>query len=508
MKSLSSKISIAYIFLTIINISFFIFIIFENKMNYITQITKYQVKENAEMFYDNLSRIFYDINKDIKKYEKNEKTFFISLKINLEDITKDFIVYKEDGELLFRSSEKINLDKGHLNEAKFAIANKDFSGKSYHSKINDKNYEVFFYYPIENFEYSNKLAYLNDSIITFSLEITEIRKILLNLYKMAFFIVLIITLIHILFIFVLHYLLISPLKIMDSKSTLISLGDYSARININRKDEIGKLANSFNIMASSVQDTITQLNNKNEEMLSDLKTAGRVQKAIYPGYKNTNDFNLSIYHSPFTYVSGDYHDIFRLKNNLYGFLVADVSGHGVQAALVTMRLKEVSRRLAPSYDTADNFLMALNNQLSDLLSNYDSYFTAFYIVYNPINHSVSYSNGSHCKAFIVSSDTGGIKSMEMLGPMLGVSSDLNTYIEAHNENVKKGDKLILLTDGIIEARNSRNERLDYKLLLDYVKKHHQKNALDMLKGIIIDFKTFKGSNEKFDDETMMIIEIK
>jgi len=508
MKSLSSKISIAYIFLTIINISFFIFIIFENKMNYITQIIKFKVKDNAEMFYDNLSKVFYDINKDIKKYENNKDGFFLTLKTNLENGTTDFIIYKEDGELLFRSSDKINLDKEHLNEAKFAIANKDFSGKSYHSKINDKNYEVFFYYPVENFQYSNKLTYLNDSIITFSLEITEIKKILLDLYKMAFFIVLIITLIHIVFIFILHYLLISPLKTMDAKSTLISKGDYSARINIKRKDEIGKLADSFNIMASSVQETITQLNKKNEEMLLDLKTAGRVQMAIYPGFKNTNEFNISIYHSPFTYVSGDYHDIFRLKNNSYGFLVTDVSGHGVQAALVTMRLKEACRRLAPHYDTADNFLMALNNQLSDLLSNFDSYFTAFYIVYNPVKHSINYSNGSHCKAFIVSNDTGDIRSMDIFGPMLGVSSDLNTYIESGCENVKKGDKLILLTDGIIEARNAKSERLDYKLLLDYIKKHYEKNALDMLNGIIVDFKTFRGSATKFDDETMMIIEIK
>ncbi len=508
MKSLGSKIGIAYIFLTILNISFFIFIIFENKMNYLTRIIKYKVKEDAEMFYDNINKAFYDANKELKKYEYSRENFFSLLKTNLKDITDNFIVYKEDGDLLFKSSDKIILDKGHLNEAKFAIANKDFSGKSYHTKIDEKSYEVFFYFPVEEFEYSEKLSYLNDSVVTFSHEITEIKKILNDLYKLAFFIVIIITMIHIVFIFILHFLLISPLKMMESKSTLISNGDYSARINIKRNDEMGKLADSFNIMASSVESTITQLNKKNEEMLLDLKTAGKVQKAIYPGYNNTNYFDLSIYHSPFTYVSGDYHDIFKLKNNLYGFLIADVSGHGVQAALVTMRLKEASRRLAPHFETADSFLMALNKQLADLLKNYDSYFTAFYVVFNPADHSVNYSAGSHCKAFIVSGESGDIKSLELLGPILGVSTEMNSYIELGRDNVKKGDKLILLSDGIIEARNLNNDRLDYKLFVPLLSSYHKENSQDMLNNIIIEFKAFKQTDAKLDDETLIIIEFK
>jgi sigma-B regulation protein RsbU (phosphoserine phosphatase) len=113
-------------------------------------------------------------------------------------------------------------------------------------------------------------------------------------------------------------------------------------------------------MADSIQEKITTLQRYNDRMEFELSMSGEVQQIIFPHIEQNNYFDYAVFHKAFGKVSGDYYDVFKLDKSKYGFLIVDVSGHGVPAALITMIAKEKFRTLAPHYcDPAELFKYVL-----------------------------------------------------------------------------------------------------------------------------------------------------
>jgi len=181
----------------------------------------------------------------------------------------------------------------------------------------------------------------------------------------------------------------------------------------------------------------------------ELKLATRLQESLLPPAEvSLPGAHFSTRILPFSSVSGDFFDIFRLDETHVGFYIADARGHGVPAALLTIYIKKGlwtkdikghSYRIVPPAET----LAKLNE---DLLAEglADSHFiTICYCVYNVKTRTLVYSHGGHPPALLVRAG-GAVTKLEEGGPLLGILED---EYDQGSVDVVPGDKLVLYSDG-------------------------------------------------------------
>src|SRR5208337_3308235 len=138
-----------------------------------------------------------------------------------------------------------------------------------------------------------------------------------------------------------------------------------------------------------------------------------------------------------------------------GFILVDVSGHGVPAALVTMVIKEIFNRAAPLYDNPADLFRYMNNEIIELLTKEDTmgiYFTAIYLMINEQN-VLSFSSAGHEVAFVLKTGLRKIASLKASGGPIGISTEMNDMYTTATVKLDAGDKILLFTDGIVEAQN-------------------------------------------------------
>lgn len=500
MRSISLKVTLLYIFLAVLNISLFTIFIFENQIDLITENTKYKSESLAVKLYSLLDQVQKEQSL-ITVSTAEDTAREIRLKIEAMKLVPLFVLFKEDGTILEASNKDYRLESTHLTDAARAIANKDFTGQFYYSRIVNEPSEILFYIPF-------KLSDLENLILFFKMDLNEINEKIDILYQFVGIIIGFITFFHIMFGVFLNMILIKPIKRMAFTSDKISSGDLQARIGIVRRDEIGKLSSSFDLMAESIQDKINVLNKKNTIMSTELEMASLIQGRIYPELRKTDSFDVAIYHKPLIEVSGDYHDIFELGDGKYGFLIADVSGHGVSAALITLLIKDIFQKSACKFKVAGDLMKYVNDEMNDLMDKYDKYFTAFYFILDS-QKRVSFSNAGHHPAFLIRPGSNKVYEMDAEGVLLGFGNELDdANFESKRYQLESKDKIVLFTDGITEAVNVKGNAYENTGLAGALYKHHSLNCMDMLTQVLYGYNKFIDTANRSDDETIMIIELK
>ena len=498
--------SLLYMCLAVVNMSFFTIMIYENQIDLITENGKYHIRERTEDFIASLKKlsdemgdkkIFHLANRDevIK-----EVAGMIQTKLTSND---NLVIFNETGTILFKSKPSIELSKNDIANGITAIANLDYSGRQLYSVIDEKNFVISFYIPY-------KLYLLGDSIMLLKIEIREFQSRLRDLYLMILVILGFLAVFHVAFAIIFQRLFLRPIQTLHEKSLEISHGNLEARADLKRDDEIGELAMAFNGMADSIQEKILTLQQHHDQMEFEMKVASGVQQLIYPPMQSDRQFNYTVYHQSFALVSGDYYDIIKLGDSKTGFILVDVSGHGVPAALVTMVIKEIFNRAAPLYDDPADLFRYMNNEIIELLTKEDTmgiYFTAIYLMINEKN-VLSFSSAGHEVAFVLKTGLRKIASLKASGGPLGISTEMNDMYTTATAKLEAGDKILLFTDGIVEAQNPEGARYGTEQLLSSFRKVYTSPGDLIIKTIIDNLQSFMATRKLKDDATILLIEVK
>ena len=502
-KSISFKVSLLYLFLAILNISFFSIIIYENQIDLITENTKYQIKELTSTIISSLNKLSSEMGDgkifkiSTREEAINEIRKFIGKKVN------EFTIFTEEGDEIYKSNTNSILNKKDVVNGIKAVTNIDFTGKQYYSVIDENSYEISFYIPF-------KLVLLENSILFLKFKMDAIGKRLSNLYQLIILLITVIAFFHIIFAVILFRLFVKPIKSLHEKSVEIRKGNLSARAFIKQRDEIGDLGNAFNNMADSIQEKITTLQRQNEIIEFELDIAGNVQQMIFPKLISNDHFTCSIFHRAFGKVSGDYYDILPLGDSRFGFLIVDVSGHGVPAALITMIVQDMFKRYAPQYNTPSELFQRINSEITAILSQNESpttiYFSSFYLIVDK-NNQLSYCNAGHLRSVLLRKLKKKLVSLNSNGFLIGVSEEMNHMFESKMTSIESGDKIILYTDGITEAKNSEDEEFGMDRMLSSIQKNYLLSAENLINAIITDLSSFTDIDKLKDDATIFIIDI-
>jgi hypothetical protein len=195
------------------------------------------------------------------------------------------------------------------------------------------------------------------------------------------------------------------------------------------------------------------------EALYDLRLARNVQRRILPQELPKNErIEFDVAFLPHDLVGGDFYDILRIGPNRFGVIVADVTGHGVSAALHTMVLKLLERTIEPCAESPARYLGTLNTEIRRIALP-GGFATAVYGVIDAESGEFVYSSAGHCPPLHFHAGSRTVTKLEHgLGLPLGMF-DTGAHGEYGQSRVtlEEGDLLLLYTDGIIEVDDENGE---------------------------------------------------
>ncbi len=321
--------------------------------------------------------------------------------------------------------------------------------------------------------------------------------------------------------------IINHILAMEEGVKAFGARDFSHRIEVKTGDELEDLATSFNEMADTIK-TFTEnlelmvqqrtlelqmaneeLSQKNHQIMFELEMAQRVQEHLIPSVdmlpqREEVDFGIS--YMAMENVGGDLYDCMLLRENLYGLLMADVSGHGVPAALISSMAKALFQSRAHEEKAPGELLNELNRELLRLIGDLDHYLTAYYGTLNIETGDFVFANGGHHPVLLLSSESNEVRKMDAKGFLLGMMEEV--VFETERVVLQPGDKLVFFTDGIVEAHNAQKEQYGYERFQECLVVHKKLSPKELVGKVWEDIQAFCGGVAQSDDMTLFIVEFK
>jgi serine phosphatase RsbU (regulator of sigma subunit)/predicted enzyme related to lactoylglutathione lyase len=199
-------------------------------------------------------------------------------------------------------------------------------------------------------------------------------------------------------------------------------------------------------------------------------------------------------------VGGDYYDFLDLGDGRVAFVLADIAGKGIAAALLMANLQANMRsQIVTAIERPDRFLASVNRLLFESTA-LGSYATLFFATYDNTSCRVSYANCGHLAGLILHAD-GAMERLDATSTVIGLFESWSCSME---ENcLRSGDILAVYTDGLTESPNAAGEEFGEARLLDALQRHRAKGASAMAQAVVKDVEQF-SAGEQFDDITLII----
>jgi serine phosphatase RsbU (regulator of sigma subunit) len=274
-----------------------------------------------------------------------------------------------------------------------------------------------------------------------------------------------------------------------------------------------ELMKSFAVQASiSVENAYLVSNLVEQERLKQEMELGRqIQLALLPQeVPQIKGFAIGGSMQPAKEIGGDYFDYITFDGdpNRLGIVVADVTGKGVDAGMVMGMTKSTIHTLTEQNMTTRDLVITLNKQLCGLL-NRQKFITLVYAEYSAEDGKFTWSGAGHEHVIVVRQKQEGEHEVEVImtgGVILGVFEKVDDEISQKSVTLNKGDKIILYTDGVTEARNEAEEFFTLERLVETVKQAPPLSAQDLLSHINEKIQQFVGDTPQWDDITIVVME--
>jgi len=192
-----------------------------------------------------------------------------------------------------------------------------------------------------------------------------------------------------------------------------------------------------------------------DEMRSELETARRIQLSILPGaFPESAYFRVAARYVPMTTVAGDFYDFVSVSPTQAGILIADVSGHGIPAALIASMVKMAASSQRANSTNPAQLLDGMNTALCG--NTQDQSVTAAYVHLDAQAREFRYAAAGHPPMLLLRN--GHVSEVIENGLVMAITATA-TYTQI-TQPLKEGDRLIIYTDGILEARDAQGKFYD------------------------------------------------
>jgi sigma-B regulation protein RsbU (phosphoserine phosphatase) len=289
----------------------------------------------------------------------------------------------------------------------------------------------------------------------------------------------------------------------------VQQGDFTHRIPITSRDQLGDLAESFNRMSASIEHLL-HVQREKQRLDDELRIAREIQKSLLPvDLPRLEGLDLADLCEPAREVGGDYYDFFALGPRRLGVLIADVSGKGTSAALYMAELKGLMLALSHDEPSPRQLLIDVNRRLVDHLDN-RSFITMTYAVVDLEARTLTCARAGHTPLIAVSAH--GCDILLPAGMILGVrlpgaTQRFDDLLAEHVRPIAPGDVFVLYTDGLTEAMDRDGELFGDAALARVVESHQHLDAAGIRERILREVRAFVGDAEPHDDMTMVVLKV-
>lgn len=291
---------------------------------------------------------------------------------------------------------------------------------------------------------------------------------------------------------------LTSLKNKEEKIRGFSVGGVDYITKPFYPDELLSRVN-LHIKIKKQYEKILKLNNK---LAVELELASNIQKNIILKQETKyNNIKLCFKYLPYEKIGGDYVEIIEIDKYKSFIFIADITGHGIPAALLTMLLKANLYYLIKQYSKPNVIMSKLNHDLSsNLFPNINP--SAIIMLIDFKKMIVNFSNAGHPYIMHYNSKTETVNECKQSNTLLGL--DENTQFDEFTFSISNTDRIFLYTDGLMNSNNNYNTQIEniLKILLN-----NQSQSIDDAVNSVISFQQ-SNTTEKFDDDvTFLGIEI-
>lgn len=278
---------------------------------------------------------------------------------------------------------------------------------------------------------------------------------------------------------------------------------------VSEDSEIGDLAMSLTKMTGDMEsyvEDIRALNSKQERLLAELSIAESIQDSFIPkDFDSVRSMGVDLYGSMSAakFVGGDLYDFFMVDDHHLAFVIADVSGKGVPAALFMAVAKSLLEGHASSGLDPNEILGAVNNGVCKN-NDMDMFITAWMGILDVRTGIIRFANAGHNPPVMKRLGEPAILLRTKPGLVLGAMHDVD--YRCFEETLHPGDRLFLYTDGVTEANDDYKEFYGEERLLQRIDSMCDAPIRDVVEYVKSDVLGFMGESEQFDDVTMLFLE--
>ncbi|MDZ7815755.1 MAG: SpoIIE family protein phosphatase [Planctomycetota bacterium] len=296
-----------------------------------------------------------------------------------------------------------------------------------------------------------------------------------------------------------------PLKQVIKDISALADGNYKIRTRVRSDDEVGVLAQSVNELAESLESAEHSVQAVEEEM----NLASEIQTMLLPD-RNPKIPTLDIYpfYEPAGELGGDYYDFIPVSPEHLGIIIADVSGKGITGSMVMGLFRNTLRRFAEGNTSTSEVLIKTNEHLSKDIPR-GMFVTAYYVLYHIPTNEITFSCAGHTKMVLYRATSGSIELVKPNGMALGFDTGMvfNRSIQEPKMKLRTGDRIVLYTDGVIEAVNRRGDMFGENRLFRFVKDYSDLSSKEFLMELREELDEFRSGAEPNDDVTLVTLEV-
>jgi sigma-B regulation protein RsbU (phosphoserine phosphatase) len=305
----------------------------------------------------------------------------------------------------------------------------------------------------------------------------------------------------------LHAKLLLPMVFQKKVVGLLSLGEKKSGKSYNRAD-IDLLRTIAHQGAVAIENAMLfQENLEKQRMEEELNIARDLQISMLPAEcPEIDGFQIAAVSTQAKEVGGDFYDFIEMDGDRLGIVIGDVTGKSVSGALVMAASRSVFRLLSEDKPSVGDIMIRANRRMKNDTKS-GMFVALLYAVIDPANRTLAMCSAGQTQPIYCRADQGQAVFMETEGDNfpLGILDEAN-YVETRIQ-LQSGDKVILYTDGIVEAMNADRELFGFERLNASVEKAAGKDARGMLDALLADVQGFVQDAKQHDDMTVIVVSV-
>ncbi len=311
-------------------------------------------------------------------------------------------------------------------------------------------------------------------------------------------------------LFVLVYFLVKKIVIENIKKinndlAQITSGNLDVTINVRTNEEFASLSDDINETVDALKGYIDKAAARIDKELEFAKTIQySALPSVFPPYPNRDDFDIYANMITAKEVGGDFYDFYMLSDDKLAFLIADVSGKGIPAAMFMMRAKTIIKDLAESGIEVNEILTKANEKLCE---NNDAgmFVTAWMGILDFNTGIVSVANAGHNPPLVKHSD--GEFEYFKVRPGIVLAGMEGVKYRKNELQLMPGDIIYLYTDGVTEATDNDKQLYNESRLINILNSSKETEPKKICELIKKDIDLFVGDAPQFDDITMVCLKL-